>query len=127
MEGFLDWYLLGVVAGLGVSAGTAAAGMLRQPVYVILVAAAVAGAAVLTALVLPWWALVVFAGVSVVSWAALRRLSTGALPAAVAASVLLAAIPALGYLVAAAAPVAGARLGRRVGSRYAGLRVLARD
>lgn len=127
MEGFLDWYLLGVVAGLGVTDGAAAAGLLRSVAYGILMAVALGGAVLVTVLALPWWALLVFAGVALVSWAALRRLSPRALPAAVAGSLVLAAVPVLGYLAAAAAPVAGARLGRRVGSRHAGLRVLARD
>jgi hypothetical protein len=126
VEGFLDWYLLGVVAGLGVTDGAAAAGA-RRVAYALVALAAVAGAVVLTVVALPWWALLVFAGVAVVSWLALRRLSSGALPAAVLGSLVLAAVPALGYLAAAAAPVAGARLGRRAGARYAGLRVLARD
>jgi hypothetical protein len=127
VEGFLDWYLLGVVAGLGVTDGAAAAGARRAVVYGAVAVAAVAGAVAVTALALPWWALLVFAGVALASWQALRRLSVEALPAALAASLVLAAVPALGYLAAAAAPAAGARLGRKVGSRYAGLRVLARD
>lgn len=122
----MDWYLLGVVAGLGVTDGAAAAGARRVP-FALIALAAVAGAVVLTALALPWWAVLVFAGVAVASWLALRRLSPGALPAAVVGSLLLAAVPALGYLAAALTPVAGARLGRRAGARYAGLRVLARD
>jgi hypothetical protein len=127
LDGILDWYLLGVVAGLGVADGTAAAGAPRSLVYALLALAAVAGAVALTALALPWWALAVFGVVALAAWLALRRLSPDALPAAVLASLALAALPALGYLAAAAAPVAGARLGRRAGSRYAGLRVLARD
>jgi hypothetical protein len=39
----------------------------------------------------------------------------------------LAFVPVLGYALAIAAPLAGIRLGRRAGSRYAGLRVLAKD
>jgi hypothetical protein len=39
----------------------------------------------------------------------------------------LAFVPALGYLEAAAVPLVGGRLRRRAGSRYAGLRILARD
>ncbi|MGH3005973.1 MAG: hypothetical protein ACRDOS_08775, partial [Gaiellaceae bacterium] len=65
--------------------------------------------------------------VALLAWLALRRLSLDALPAAVLGSLLLAAVPAAGYLAAVVAPVAGARLGRRAASRYAGLRVLARD
>jgi hypothetical protein len=127
VDGILDWYLLGVVAGLGVAGGAAAAGALRQAVYALLALAAVGGAVAVTGVTLPWWALVVFAGALFLAWAAFRRLSLDALPAALVASLALAAVPALGYLAVAAAPVAGARLGRRAGSRYAGLRVLARD
>lgn len=127
MDGILDWYLLGVVAGLGVTDGAAAAGAIRRAVYGLVALAAVAGAVVVTALALPWWSLLAFAGVAVLSWAAFRRLSLTALPALVAGSLVLAAVPALGYLAAALAPIAGVRLGRRAGARFAGLRVLARD
>ncbi|HEX2044428.1 MAG TPA: hypothetical protein VHF23_02235, partial [Gaiellaceae bacterium] len=104
-----------------------AAGALRRAVYGLLALAAVAGGVVVTALALPWWALAAFAAASLLAWLGLRRLSLEALPAAVLASALLAVVPAAGYLVAAGSPVAGARLGRRAASRYAGLRVLARD
>jgi hypothetical protein len=127
MDGILDWYLLGVVVGLGVTDGAAAAGALRRLVYALLALAAVAAAIVVTALALPWWALGAFVAASLLAWVAFRRLSLDALPAAVLGSLLLAALPATGYLLALAAPVAGARLGRRAASRYAGLRVLARD
>ena len=127
MDGILDWYLLGVVAGLGVTDGVAAAGALRRAAYGLLALVTVAAAVAVTALALPWWAFLVFAGAALLAWTAFRGLSLEALPAAVVGSVVLAAVPALGYLAAAAAPVAGARLGRRAGSRYAGLRVLARD
>jgi hypothetical protein len=127
MDGILDWYLLGVVAGLGVVDGAAAAGARQRLVYAVLALAAVAGAVGLTALALPWWALGAFAAASLLAWLAFRRLSLDALPAAVLASALLAAVPAAGYLLALAAPAVGARLGRRAASRYAGLRILARD
>jgi hypothetical protein len=127
MDGILDWYLLGVVVGLGVTAGAAAAGALRVPLYTVPALAAVAGAVVVTALALPWWALGALAAASLLAWAAFRRLSLGALPAAVLGSALLTVLPAIGYLLAVAAPFAGARLGRRASSRFAGLRVLARD
>ena len=57
---------------------------------------------------LPWWTIAAFAVALVVGYFSLRRLSTEALPAAVLAAVVLAAIPLLGYL----AVVGGA--GRRV-------------
>ena len=62
-----------------------------------------------------------------VAFVALRRLSADALPAALLGAVVLAAIPLLGYVAVAAAPVAGARLQRRADARHAGLRVLAKD
>jgi hypothetical protein len=127
MDGILDWYLLGVVIGLGVTCGAAAAGARRVPLYAVPALAAVAGAVVVTALVLPWWALAALAAATLLAWAAFRRLSPGALPAAVLGSALLAVLPAVGYLLAASVPFAGARLGRRASSRFAGLRVLARD
>jgi hypothetical protein len=127
MDGILDWYLLGVVVGLGVTAGAAAAGVLRVPLYTVPALAALAGAVVVTAVALPWWPLGAVAAASFIGWAAFRRLSLGALPAALLGSALLAVLPVVGYLLAAAAPFAGARLGRRASSRFAGLRVLARD
>jgi hypothetical protein len=127
MDGILDWYLLGVVAGLGVTDGAAAVGARRHPLYTAPALAAVGAAVLVTALALPWWALGAFAAAALVAWISLRRLSPGALPAAVLGSALLAVLPAVGYLLAALAPFAGARLGRRASSRFAGLRILARD
>jgi hypothetical protein len=127
MDGLLDWYLLGVVLGLGVTAGVAAVGGRGRFAYAILALAAVAGAVVVDVLALPWWALLAFAGAALAAWVGLRRLSVDALPAALLACVVLTALPALGYVAAVAVPVAGARLGRRAESRYAGLRVLAKD
>ena len=126
MDGLLDWYLLGVVLGLGVVAGTAAVGA-RRTVYGLISAAAVGVAVALVADGLPWWALVAFPVVSLVAGLSLRRLSLDALPAALVVAVVLAAVPALGYLAVVAVPVVGGRLGRRADSRYAGLRVLAKD
>ena len=127
MDGLLDWYLLGVVLGLGVVAGVCLAGALSSLAWVALALAAAGGGVAVTLLALPWWALVAFAAAALVAFAALRRLSPAALPAAALGALALAALPALGYLAAVATPVAGARLGRRAGSRYAGLRVLAKD
>jgi hypothetical protein len=73
------------------------------------------------------WAAVALAAGAAVSGLSLRRLSPEALPAALAGSAVLAVVPALGYLVVLAAPLLGRRLGRRAGSRYAGLRILAKD
>jgi hypothetical protein len=127
MDGLLDWYLLGVILGLGVVAGTAGVGA-RRTVYGLVSAAAVAAAVALVALSsLPWWPLFAFAGVSLVAGLALRKLSLDALPAALLVGVVLAVVPALGYLAVVAVPVVGARLGHRADRRYAGLRVLAKD
>ncbi len=127
MDGILDWYVLGVVLGLGVAAGAAAVGTRRSPAWVAATVAAAVGALALTLLALPWWALAAFAGAAALAFVALRKLSPEAAPAAVLGAVVLAPIPALGYLAVVAVPVAGARLGRRAESRHAGLRVLAKD
>ncbi|HET9213454.1 MAG TPA: hypothetical protein VFN93_01775 [Gaiellaceae bacterium] len=127
MDGIVDWYLLGVVLGLGVAAGVGAAGALRSPAWSALAVAALGGGVALALVALPWWALVGLAASALLAFFALRRLSPQALPAAALAALGLAAIPALGYVAAVSTPVAAARLGRRAGSRYAGLRVLAKD
>jgi hypothetical protein len=127
VDGILDWYLLGVVLGLAVTAGAAASGAQGRLAYGILALAAAAGAVVVDLLALPWWTLLALAVAALAAWLALRRLSADALPAVLLACIVLAALPALGYVAAVAVPVAGARLGRRAGSRYAGLRVLAKD
>ncbi len=119
----LDWYLLGVVAGFGVPAGLTAFRRLATLGSAAVVAAAVA----IVALALPWWALGAFAASALLARFSLRRLSSAAIPAAFLATALVALVPALGYVLPALAPVAGGRLGRRVESRYAGLRILARD
>jgi hypothetical protein len=127
MDGALDWYVLGVVFGLGVAAGAAAAGARRAPAWVAVtvVAGVVALALVLT--VLPWWTIAAFVAALVVALASLRRLSADAIPAAILGAVVAAAIPLLGYVAVAATPIAGARLNRRAESRHAGLRILAKD
>lgn len=123
VEGLLDWYLLGVVIGLGVPAGLAAFRRLAT-----LGSAAVLGAAVaIVALALPWWALGTFAVTGFLAWFFFRHLSSAAVPAAFLATALVALVPALGYVLPALVPVTGGRLGRRAESRYAGLRILARD
>ena len=127
MDGVLDWYLLGLVLGFGVLAGVGLVGAFRAPAWALLaVAAAVPGIAV-ALIALPWWSLLALAAAAVLAFLGLRRLSTEALPAAALGALVLAAIPALGYVAAVATPVAGARLGRRADKRYAGLRVLAKD
>jgi len=127
MDGALDWYVLGVVLGLGIAAGAATVGALRAPAWVALAVVAGIGALVLVFLVLPWWTIAAFAVALLVGFLALRRLSPEAMPAAILAAVVLAAIPLLGYVAVVATPVAGARLNRRAESRHAGLRILAKD
>jgi uncharacterized membrane protein YwzB len=123
VEGLLDWYLLGVVVGLGVPAGLAAFRRLAT-----LGSAAIVGAVVaLVALALPWWALGAFAVSVLTAWFFFRHLSSAAVPAAFLGTALVALVPALGYALPALVPVAGGRLGRRAESRYSGLRILARD
>ena len=127
MDGILDWYVLGVVFGLGVAAGAATAGALRAPIWAALVVLAGVGALVLVLAVLPWWTIAAFAAALVVAFVSLRRLSVEALPAAILAAAVAAAIPLLGYVAVAVVPLAGARLTRRADSRHAGLRILAKD
>jgi hypothetical protein len=127
MDGALDWYVLGVVLGLGIAAGAATVGALRAPAWVALAVVAGIAALVLVFLVLPWWTIAAFAVALLVGFLALRRLSPEAIPAAILAAVVLAAIPLLGYVAVVATPVAGARLNRRAESRHAGLRILAKD
>jgi hypothetical protein len=126
MEGILDWYWLGVLLGLGVTAGAIGREVAR-PVLGAASLAALAAAIVIALLALEWWGLAAFAGAALLAWFALRRLARGARLAASLAAAVLAFVPALGYALTLLAPLAGARLGRRAGSRYAGLRVLAKD
>jgi hypothetical protein len=127
MDGPLDWYLLGVVLGLGVLAGIGAVGAFRKPAWLLVAVAAAVPGLLVDYFALPWWSFVALAAAALLAFVGLRRLSTEALPAAALGALVLAAIPLLGYLSAVATPVAGARLGRRADKRYAGLRVLAKD
>ncbi len=127
VDGILDWYVLGVVFGLGVAAGAASVGALRVPAWAALVVLAGVGALVLVLAVLPWWTIAAFAVALAVAFVFLRRLSVEALPAAILAAVVAAAIPLLGYVAVVATPLVGARLTRRADSRHAGLRILAKD
>jgi hypothetical protein len=127
MDGPLDWYLLGVVLGFGVLAGVGIVGVFRAAAWALLELAAVVPGVAVALVALPWWSLVAFAGAALLAFLGLRRLSTEALPAAALGALVLAVIPALGYVAAVATPIAGARLGRRADKRYAGLRVLAKD
>ena len=82
---------------------------------------------VLIALLAVSWAGVALAGGAAVAVASVRKLAAAALPAAALGAALVALVPLAGYLEAVAAPFVGRRLGRRADSRYAGLRVLAKD
>lgn len=127
MDGLLDWYWVGVALGLGVTAGVP--GLRRDGsrvlalVVVVLVAVA---AGLIAALAVPWAPIATLVGVAIGVFS-FRRLARAAVPAAAIAAGVLAFVPVAGYLEAVAAPLLGERLRRRAGSRYAGLRVLARD
>jgi hypothetical protein len=128
VDGVLDWYLLGVVLGLGVAGGTGALFARRNALLGALALLVAFGSAVALALTaLPLWALAAAAGGALLGAVALRRLSGAALPFAFLVLTALAAIPVVGYLEALAAPLIGGRVSRRADTRYAGLRVLARD
>ena len=125
MDGLLDWYWLGVVVGLGVATGAA---FLRGfTVYALASALTLAAAAVVVALTLPLWAFGALGGSLALAWLSLRRLAAAAVPAAFLALAALAFVPALGYVEAAVSPLLGGRLRQRAATRYAGLRVLAKD
>ena len=126
VDGFLDWYWLGVLLGLGVADGVVGSEA-RRPALGAAALAFVAVAAVIAFLALAWWGFVAFVAVATFTWLALRRLSPAARLLASLATGALAFVPAVGYLLAAGAPLAGVRLGRRAAARYAGLRVLAKD
>ena len=126
MDGILDWYWLGVLLGLGVAAGAAGREARRAVLGAVALVFLIAAVAIaLVAFV--WWGLAAFAGAALLTWFALRRLSHAARLVATLSSGFLAFIPLVGYGLAVLAPLAGARLGRRAGGRYAGLRILARD
>ena len=127
MDGLLDWYFVGVALGLGVAAGIP--GLRRdrsRAVGLAVVIAAAIAAGVIAAVAVPWAALATLAGVAIGVFA-FRHLSRAAVPAAAVIAAALALVPGLGYVEAVAAPLLGERLRRRAGSRYAGLRVLAKD
>jgi hypothetical protein len=126
VDGWLDWYLLGVLIGLGVADGVIGREA-RRPLLAFVALAFVAVAVAIALLALQWWAILVFFGAALVSWFAFRRLSPAARPLAALVAAGIALVPLLGYVLVVAVPLAGARLGSRADARYAGLRVLAKD
>jgi len=136
-----SWYAVGVVLGLGVSAGVIAAAIMGRALLGALaggIAAAAVGVVfgVIADGTLPPVAGAVggglgMLGASQVVRGALRRGGTGGGVAALvgAAGLLLAALaflPALGYVEAVLVPLLGFRVRRRSAERYAGLRTLAK-
>jgi hypothetical protein len=126
VDGLLDWYWLGVLLGLGVADGAAGREVRRALVGVFALAFLVAAVAI-ALLAFAWWGLGAFGAAAALTWIALRRLSHAARLVATLSSGVFAFVPALGYGLVLFAPLAGARLGRRAGGRYAGLRILAKD
>lgn len=126
MNELLDWYWLGVALGIGVSIGAARrlAGRLLPAMLHFLVGLP---GVVLAFSWLEWWAVLPLVGGALVGAFAFRRLTEAAAPAAAAATLVLAYLPALGYLMTVLAPLVGRRLGQRAASRHAGLRILAKD
>ena len=136
------WYTVGLAAGVGVALAVLLAALFG-PTRLWLAGPLLVGAAAAAALALAvfGWPEAVGGGVGAALGAvgagqlvrgALGRGGTRggtALLVALAAAVLagLALIPVLGYVEAAAAPVLAARLRRRAGRTYAGLRILARE
>ena len=126
MNELIDWYGLGVALGVGVSSGAARRMFRRQILMLAHFTLALPG--IIAAYVwLDWWAALAVIGGALIGIVSFRRLSEAAAPAASLFSLALAYVPLLGYLETLAAPVAGRRLAQRAASRYAGLRVLAKD
>ena len=136
-----EWYRIGLSAGLGIALGVLFSGALaatRSGTAGAAAFAAASGAAI--GFVLEGWRGAVAGGLGglagVFGAAQLVRgtlrgggtRSGTAILVGVGALVVaaLAAIPFVGYLEAVAVPALGARLRRRAGERYAGLRILAR-
>jgi hypothetical protein len=135
-------YWIGVALGLGVAAGVLLAGLLaagRAGAAVAMLGAAAVGAGVGF---LIWGGEEAIAGalggaLGAAGTAGLVRgaLRRGGVRGATAALIglaalvcaLLAFVPLLGYVEAIVVPALGARVRRREGDRYAGLRILARD
>ena len=127
MDGFWDWYFVGVAVGLGVTAGIPGLPREQGREFAVGVATVVAVAAgFIAALVTLWAVLATLLGLAIGVFS-FRRLAAAAIPAATLAAAVLALVPVLGYLEALLSPIVGARLRRRADQRYAGLRILAKD
>ena len=137
-----NWYTLGLAAGLAVAAGVLLSGLLaRVPRGAALTAllALAAGIAIglgafdlEEAIAGGLGGLLGGAGAAVIAGGALKRGGTrGGLALLLGVAAVVAAgvafIPIAGYLEALALPLLAARIRARAGSRYAGLRILARD
>jgi hypothetical protein len=136
------WYPIGVAAGFGVAIGLLFAGIAapRRPAGLAAVLVGSAGAALAAGYVLEEWGALtgvvgsmvgVLVGSQLVGGTLGRggtRGGTAVLVAGAAALLTaLALVPVVGYLEGVFLPVLGARLRRRAGRTYAGLRILARD
>ena len=132
------WYTIGILVGLGTALGVAAAGVLRQALVSLVVAAAIAVA--IGFAFFQWYEAVgglVGAACGAIGSAplvagALRRGGTRGGTALLLGLVALvggalAFVPVVGYLEAVAVPVLGVRLRRRAPDTHAGLRSLAKD
>src|SRR5205823_5147740 len=137
-----DWYWIGLAAGLGVGAGVLLTGLLaRHRIGLVLAAVAAAAIGAGAGFGLDNWDEAIGGGAGGLAGAlsaapvvagALRHGGTrgGTATIVAGAGLALAAlglIPGFGYLEAGALPLLAARLRRRGGDRYAGLRILARD
>jgi hypothetical protein len=137
-----DWYTIGVTAGLGAAVGVALAGVLLRPkraTLIVPVLALAAGVAIgfaafgaveaiggaVGGLLGGWGAATIVRGASSRGGTRGGLLAILLVVACVAAG--LAFVPVIGYVEAVALAVLGARVRSRTGSRYAGLRILARD
>lgn len=136
------WYTPGLFAGFGVALGVLLAGLLgaSRAGSAAALATGVAGGAALGAIPMGWPEGVAGGfgggmgalGATQVVLGTLRRGGTRGATAALvgvgaAAFAVLALIPLVGYVEAVVVPALAARLRRRAGGTYAGLRILARD
>src|SRR2546430_6913424 len=137
-----EWYWIGLTTGIGVGCGVFASGLFGRLRAAIAGDAIVgAGAGVAVGFLIENWDEALGGGLGGIAGAlgaaalvrgALQRGGTrGGTAAIVTAAGLvvaaLALVPGIGYLEAVALPLLSFRLRGRAGSRYAGLRILARD